>query len=269
MGMIVVTGSASGIGAACRARLIADGHDVIGVDLRDADVLADLSTGDGRRHALEHITQPLDGVVTCAGLGGATDRAGSLLIGVNYFGTVDLITGLRPLLQQGSSVVAISSNSTTTQPGVPMDVVDACLAGDEDRARTLADAAGALATYPATKIAVARWIRRNAAEWAGAGIRLNAVAPGYVETAMTDELRADPVIGPAMDAFPIPVGRKGRPEDVAALVVFLLGPDAGYICGSIIFVDGGTDALLRTDDWPAPWDLDLGDAATLFGVEPG
>jgi NAD(P)-dependent dehydrogenase (short-subunit alcohol dehydrogenase family) len=173
---------------------------------------------------------------------------------VNHFGTVALLDGLRPLLARGDrpAAVAISSNSTTCQPGVPTDVVELCLAGDEAAARAAADRAGALATYPATKTAVARWVRRHApaADWAGAGITLNAVAPGAVETPMLQATRDDAVIGPFLDDFPIPVGRKGTAGELAALVEFLLGPDARFLCGSLIFADGGTDALLRPDSVP-------------------
>ena len=49
-----------------------------------------------------------------------------------------------------------------------------------------------------------------------------------------------------------PLGREGRPEEIAGIVAFLLGPDARFLCGSILFVDGGTDALLRPNDWPVP-----------------
>jgi NAD(P)-dependent dehydrogenase (short-subunit alcohol dehydrogenase family) len=152
------------------------------------------------------------------------------------------------------AAVAISSNSTTCQPGVPMDVVELCLEGDEAGARAAADAAGALAVYPATKTAIAWWVRRHAPteEWAGAGITLNVVAPGAVETPLLQATRDDPQIGRFIDDFPIPVGRKGTAEELAAFVVFLLGPDARFFCGSVVFVDGGTDALLRADDFPAP-----------------
>lgn len=262
---MVVTGSASGIGAACARRLAGDGVTVIGVDLHDAAVEADLSTPEGRREAVEGVGalagEGLETLVTCAGLAGAPSRPGSLLASVNYFGTVELLEGLRPLLGRGTSpaAVAISSNSTTIQPGVPMDVVEACLAGDEGRARRLADEVGSMATYPATKLALARWVRREAvsSRWVGAGIRLNAVAPGMVDTPLVAEGRADPVVGPLLELFPIPAGRPGRPEEIAALVDLLAGPDGGFFCGSVVFVDGGSDALLRGPDWPAPWDLDL------------
>ena len=112
-----------------------------------------------------------------------------------------------------------------------------------------------MAAYPATKVAVARWVRRHAPTpaWAGAGIRLNAVAPGLTATPLVAETRADPVLGPLIEQFPIPVGRPGRAEEIAAFIAFLLGPDARFFCGSVVWVDGGSDALLRPDDWPAPW----------------
>jgi NAD(P)-dependent dehydrogenase (short-subunit alcohol dehydrogenase family) len=257
---IVVTGSSSGIGAATKRRLEATGHRVVGVDLRDAEVTADLSTPAGRVAAIDGVGQlaggAIDGLVTCAGVAGLTDRAGSLVASVNYFGTVALLDGLRPLLARGSrpAAVAISSNSTTIQPAVPVELARRCLAGDEDGARAVADEASALMAYPATKLAVAWWVRRHAptAAWAGAGITLNAVAPGKVETPLLDETRGDDVIGKLVDALPMPVGRSGTPEEIAALVAFLLGPDARFFCGSVLFCDGGTDAQLRADDFPAP-----------------
>jgi NAD(P)-dependent dehydrogenase (short-subunit alcohol dehydrogenase family) len=257
---VVVTGSASGMGAATKARLEAAGQRVIGVDLRHADVTSDLGTPGGRQAAIDAITglagEGIDGLVTWAGLTGLTTVAGSDLVSVNYFGTVALLAGLRPLLAAGDqpAAVAVSSNSTTCMPGVPMDVAELCLAGDEDGARVAADTAGGIRSYPASKIAVARWVRQNAptADWAGAGITLNAIAPGAVQTPMLQATRNDPVIGQFVDAFPVPVGRPGQAGELAAFVAFLLGPDARYCCGSVFFVDGGTDALLRAADFPVP-----------------
>ncbi len=256
---IVVTGAASGMGAATKTRLEADGQRVIGIDQRDADVVADLGTAEGRAAAVAAVASEvdaLDGIVTWAGVAGLSGLAGSLLASVNYFGTVELLTDLRPLLAAGDrpAAVAISSNSTTCQPGVPMNVVERCLAGDEAGARDAADEAGGLGTYPATKLALARWVRRQAPTegWAGAGITLNAVAPGAIETPMLEATRQDEVIGQFVDTFPIPVGRKGTADELAAFVQFLLGPDARFFCGSVLFVDGGTDAQLRADDFPQP-----------------
>lgn len=273
MSTIVITGAASGIGAATRVRLEADGHRVIGVDVRDTDVIADLSTVAGRRGALDGVTAlvdgALDGLVTCAGLGPIPSRAGSAIVAVNYFGSIALLEGLRPLLASGGpgAAVAISSNSTTCSPGVPVDVIDACQRGDEADACARADALGGMGgVYPASKVAVARWVRAHAVteEWIGSGVRLNAIAPGMIETAMIAEGRADPAVAPMLDLFPIPMGRPGRPDEIASVISFLLSESASLLVGSIVFADGGTDALLRTDDWPAPWDLDLGAVARRF-----
>jgi NAD(P)-dependent dehydrogenase (short-subunit alcohol dehydrogenase family) len=261
MRTVAVTGSASGMGAATRALLEAEGQRVIGVDLRDADVIADLSTPAGRIGAVAAVAamcnNTLDGLVTWAGIPGLTTAQGGALVSVNYFGTVALLEGLRPSLARGDhpAAVAISSNSTTAQKGIPMDVVELCLAGDEAAACAAGDAAGALGVYPATKTALAWWARRNATNehWAGHGITLNVVAPGAVETPMLQATRDDPVIGPYIDEFPMPLGRKGTPDELAQVVAFLLGPNARFFCGSVVFVDGGTDALLRPDSQPTPW----------------
>jgi NAD(P)-dependent dehydrogenase (short-subunit alcohol dehydrogenase family) len=257
---VVVTGSASGMGAATRARLEADGQRVIGIDQRDAEVVADLSVAEGRRRAIGEVGElaggSLDGLVTWAGLSGLDKYTGALLVGVNYFGTVELMEGLRPLLAAGDrpAAVAVSSNATTCFPGPPMDVVERCLDGDEAGAKAAGDEAGSLGCYPASKIAVARWMRRQAPTdvWAGAGITLNAVAPGAIETPLLQASREDPVIGAFVDDFPVPVGRPGTADEVAAFVEFLLGRHARFICGSLLFIDGGTDALLRADAFPVP-----------------
>jgi NAD(P)-dependent dehydrogenase (short-subunit alcohol dehydrogenase family) len=258
--VVAVTGSASGIGAACAAALEAEGARVVGVDLHGTEITADLGTPAGRDAAVAAVADRardgLDGLVTCAGLAGLPGRPGSLLASVNYFGTVAVAEGLRPLLaRRGGAAVALSSNSTTVQPGVPLGVTGACLDGDEARARAEAEAVGSLVAYPGTKLAVARWVRRRAPgpDWAGAGVRLNAVAPGMTETPLVAEGRADPEVGPLLELLPLPLGRAGRPEEIAALVAFLLGPSAGFFCGSVVLADGGSEAVLRPDDWPAPW----------------
>jgi NAD(P)-dependent dehydrogenase (short-subunit alcohol dehydrogenase family) len=258
MGSYVVTGSASGIGSATAERLRGQGHRVTGIDRAGADVDADLGSPDGRSRALQEVTASLttlDGVVCCAGIPGAAERDGADLVSVNYFGTVDLLTGLRPMLAAGETpaAVCISSNSVSCQPGWPAEVAEACLVGDEAAARKLATGAEAVHVYPATKAALAWWTRQQGVseDWIGAGIRLNAVAPGMVETGMTAEMRRDPEFAELLDAYPLPVGRPGRPAEVAAAIGFLLSAQASLCCGSVLFVDGGTDALFNPRR-PAP-----------------
>ncbi|MDG3010270.1 SDR family oxidoreductase [Rhodococcus sp. D2-41] len=266
MATYALTGTASGLGAATRERLQSAGHRVIGVDRAGADVNVDLGSAAGRAEAVERVAElaagSLDGFVPFAGLASTGGRAGSLLVAVNYFGAIEVLEGLRSLLAAGqdSSVVLISSNSTTTQPNWPVELAEACLAGDEDKARSLADGfgdLGGLQAYPATKAALAYYARTRSAEYIAQGIRLNAIAPGLIDTPMTDGLRGDQVTGAAIEQFiaSTPIGRGGRPDEVAALVAFLLGAESSYFVGSVLFMDGGVDAAFRGKDWPRVWDL--------------
>jgi len=251
MATIAVTGSAGGMGAALRERLEAQGDTVIGVDVRQAEVIADLSGSDGRAAMVDAVTAAsggaLDGLVVAAGI---THDEGRPVVAVNYFGAIATLEGLRPLLagRPDASVVVVGSNSGSTQPGLPRGLVEACLAGDEETALDMAgDGVGA---YGATKLALARWVRRHAPtdDWIGAGIRLNAIAPGFIATPMTAGTE-DFIFGLG-DVYPIPARRPGTPEEIAALIAFLLGSDAGFFCGSVLYMDGGTDAAVRPDDWP-------------------
>lgn len=252
---VVITGAASGMGAATANRLERAGRNVIGVDRRGTEVVADLGTAEGRRRVLDHVARrEVDAVATFAGVSGFAGRSGSTVVSVNYFGSIELLNGVRPALARTrGAAVAISSNAATTAPNVDDDLVEACLAGDEPTARARADDVGGPAAYSSAKLAVARWVRRHAPThaWAGAGIRLNAIAPGHIDTALTAEMRQEPEAAKVIERTPLPIGTPGQPDDVAALVALLLGDEGRFFVGSVLFIDGGTDALLRADDWPA------------------
>lgn len=259
-----VTGSASGMGKAVADRLRAEGHTVIGVDIKEADVVADLSTPAGRRRAADAVLAAsagrLDGAVLAAGLGPAPGaERPHLITQVNYFGVVDLLQAWRSSLAGAdrAKVVVFSSNSTTTVPAVPNRAVRALLAGEAEKAvrslRFFGRNAPTMA-YAASKIAVSRWVRRHAVtrEWAGAGIRLNALAPGAILTPLLETQLATPKEAKLIESFPVPIGGFGDPGHLADWVVFMLSDSADFLCGSVLFVDGGSDAYFRADDWPKP-----------------
>jgi conjugative relaxase-like TrwC/TraI family protein len=106
--------------------------------------------------------------------------------------------------------------------------------------------------YAGSKTAVTHWMRTIGVtpEWAGKGIRVNAIAPGAVMTPLLQKQLDDPKLAPGVKSFPIPVGEFGKREEIAQWVIFMLSPAANFMCGSVVFLDGGTDAYFRADDWP-------------------
>lgn len=93
-------------------------------------------------------------------------------------------------------------------------------------------------SYTAAKHGVAGLTKLLANEWAARGVKVNAIAPGYIETANTAALRADPDRYSAI-LERIPAGRWGQPDDIADAVVFLAAPASDYIHGTVLNVDGG------------------------------
>ncbi|QBJ96064.1 SDR family oxidoreductase [Rhodococcus sp. ABRD24] len=264
MGVYAVTGSASGMGRAVVDRLTAAGHTVIGVDLAGAEVAADLSTHEGRRHAVQEVLSraagKLDGAVLAAGMGPVPGAERLPLLGsVNYLGVVELLDGWRAALSAAGNakVVVFGSNSTTTTPAVPRRTVKALLSGDVDKAVRSVRLFGKHAApmmYAGSKIAVSRWVRRHATtkDWAGAGIRLNVLAPGAIMTPLLEKQLSTPSEAKLIRRFPVPVGGFGDAGQLADWVVFMLSDAADFLCGSVVFVDGGSDAYFRPDSWPNP-----------------
>lgn len=138
MGIYAITGAASGMGKASAERLRGGGHTVIGVDLHDVEVVADLATPEGRAGAAARVLElaggRLDGAVMAAGLGGIPGRD-RLVQQVNFFGVVELLEAWRPALAAAgnSKVVVFSSNSTTLTPIVPDSAVRALIDRDAEK----------------------------------------------------------------------------------------------------------------------------------------
>lgn len=251
MPITVVTGAASGIGAAVAKSFKAAGHRVIGVDRQNSDVVADLSSAEGRQQAIAQIRalagKAIDGLVCCAGLGVTAPSCG-MVISVNYFGMVELVDGLFDLLAKGSKpAVLLVGSVASVQPGADQaPMVAPMLAGDETQAVAQANLLGnPAAAYAASKYAVTAWARAKAVEWGGKGVRLNVVAPGAVETPLHRQSLEDPRFGQAVRNFVAPLGRAGQPEEIASLIAFLQSDQAAFIHGTVVFIDGGMDAMVR------------------------
>tara|TARA_B100000686_G_C16701363_1_gene923611 strand:- start:164 stop:964 length:801 start_codon:yes stop_codon:yes gene_type:complete len=263
---IAVTGSASGIGAATRSILESKSIEVIGVDLHNAEIEADLSVRSERARVVSEVLKmcngSLNGLVTSAGV--SVPFEPKKMLTINWFGTVDLLIGLREALSASEGiahVVAVSSNSTTITPNIPVSLVDACLDLNEPTAHKalegLEESEAMAISYAASKLSIARYVRRNAPDpkWAGSDIRLNAIAPGAVLTPLLQSGLDDPTFGPAIEALPIPVGDFASPDIIASWIAMMLSPSADFMCGSVVFLDGGSDALIRPDDWPSTLNL--------------
>lgn len=253
----IVTGSASGIGESTVALLKERGEIVFGVDIHNADINADLSTKEGRLDAaaksIELCGGTIDAVIACAGLAHPIAKT----VAVNFFGVTEYLTEILPALAESSSPrVAITSSMASLMPNSP-ELVDAMLALDESKAVAIAQGlvdkgdAEASLIYGSTKRAVSRWIRRESIkpEWAGAGIPLNAVGPGIVETPMVADMIASAEARAAIDTMvPMPLNYYLKPRQVAYLLVWLTSLENTHTTGQTIYIDGGSDVALRGDD---------------------
>ncbi len=230
---VVVTGGTSGIGAAVSRVLSDTGWQVVAATISQTEIEAfngpdDIElmlldvTNQASVDALFGSLKRLDALVNCAGIlqrGAEYDlEVFQRVIEVNLIGTMRCCVAAHPALVQshGTIVNMASMLSTFGGPQVP--------------------------AYAASKGGVAQLTKSLAGKWAEEGIRVNAVAPGWIETEMTRGLRDAPERTAAILGR-TPLNRWGRAEEVGNLVKWLLSDEASFVTGSIYPVDGGYMAL--------------------------
>ncbi|MFE2385840.1 SDR family oxidoreductase [Streptomyces misionensis] len=235
----VVTGGSTGIGLATAARLASEGaHVFITGRRKEALDRAVESIGDSVTAVPGDIAQPADldrlyeavrdrgrgldvlfanaGTATLGPLEQATEEQFDQIFGVNVRGTLHTVQKALPLLNDGASVIINDS-----------------IRADDGRE--------AFGLYAASKAAIRSLARTWANELKGRGVRVNTVAPGAIDTPGVDiaigEENADAV--KAELAAGVPIGRRGRPEEVAAAVAFLASADSSFMLGTTLHVNGG------------------------------
>lgn len=252
----IITGAGSGIGAAATRLLREAGSTVVGVDLRGADVTADLATPEGRREGAAAALAAADGQVDAVIASAGISLPSALTVSVNYYGVTQFLTALRPALAQSAAPRAVVvSSMSSLQPNYP-PLVEALLGADEAAAREIAEQLAAdpqtgNLIYASSKRAISRWVRAQSIteDWAGAGIPLNAVGPGIVTTPMTQELLASPESTAFVDAVvPMPLNYHQPPEAIANLCIWLTSVENTHCAGQTIYSDGGADVILRGED---------------------
>jgi NAD(P)-dependent dehydrogenase (short-subunit alcohol dehydrogenase family) len=260
----VVTGAASGIGAATARWLRERGGRVIGCDLRNADVNADLSTSEGRHALIEGVTKlsggKIDAIAAVAG-GGPPQTS----LQLNFFGTVATLEGLRPLMKSSAAPRAVAVSSIASFSPRDEGLVETMLRMDEkaaiDSAWKFASKIApidkmtpeqgmqvGLALYANAKYSLNCWCRRAAGsvDWAGAGITLNVIAPGFIDTPSAAYILSNPESRARMGQMvPLRGAYPARPDEMAAIIAWCLSGENSLMTGQILFVDGGVECTQR------------------------
>jgi NAD(P)-dependent dehydrogenase (short-subunit alcohol dehydrogenase family) len=223
--VVIVTGAAAGIGQACGERLRRDGWIVAGVDIAPGpDIVAcDVTKDDQVRVAVDEIAArhgSIEGLINAAGAGwrsdflSASDELWSRTLEVNLMGTVRMCRAAIPHMRRSQYGLRGIVNFTS------------------QAAKTGGIVIGA--PYSAAKAAVLCLTKTLAGEFSPEGIRVNAVAPGVIDTAFLDG-----VPGMRDRGGTFPLRRIGQPKEVASVVGFLMSEDASYLTGEIVDVNGG------------------------------
>jgi NAD(P)-dependent dehydrogenase (short-subunit alcohol dehydrogenase family) len=222
MPRVLVTGGASGIGAATCKRLAVEGFDVVAADLNASGDVLPLDVADEASwdDVLDKIG-PLDGLVNCAGIRTRSSIVDTSLedferhLRVNVTGTWLGIRGLFRRHRPGELAAVVNISS-----------VNAIIA------------VSGQAHYVASKGAVASLTKAAAIEGAAMGIRVNAIAPGPIRTPMTEERLVDPAQVAWLESR-VPLGRVGEAAEMAQVAQFLLSDASSYVSGTVVYADGG------------------------------
>jgi len=237
----VVTGAARGIGCAIAERLVAEGAQVL---LSDIDPgVAEAAARLGQPHA---VTDVSDGAAIEALFETADQVLGPLDILVNNAGVIGRATKLLDLTEADfDRVMAINLKAglLATQAAARRMIPRRSGAIVNLASVAAIMAGGDQIPYAVSKSAVKQLTAMTALSLAPYGVRVNAVGPGPVETPMVAAVTGGGGDGLSRVLSRIPLGRLGRPEEIAAIVAFLAGDDASYLTGQTIFADGGRLAL--------------------------
>jgi NAD(P)-dependent dehydrogenase (short-subunit alcohol dehydrogenase family) len=247
----VVTGAASGNGLAIAERLHDEGAAVVCVDVDGDSLKRSVSQGQGIVHFVGDVTKPDDARGACEL---AAETFGGLDILVNNAGIVRFGTFLDLSLDEWDTVFAVNVTGAFLFTQAAARVMIAHPGSREGTTRSIVNITSAEAHvvvsssghpqvhYNASKGALHMLTRATAIELASHGIRVNEVAPGVIETPLTKEA-LDTAKGQEFWMQRTPIGRIGRPADIASAVAYLSSEEASYVTGSTLFVDGGYTVL--------------------------
>lgn len=240
-GARVLVAGVGGIGAECARGFAAAQASVVVVD-RDGGRLAEVCPGsDGQGAAMSSIECDL----TEPGAGGrvveqAVQRMGGLDVLLHSVG----INDRRPVLEfSEADWEHIVRTNLLGAFGIAQAAGRHMVAAGSGRIVFLSSVSGLLAhkkhgPYAASKGGLNQMMRVMAAEWAGSGVTVNAIAPGYVETPLTAGYLAQPGVRAQLESL-VPAGRLGVPAEVAGPALFLASPHASFITGHVLYIDGG------------------------------